>query len=102
MTASEKSMKGYELYSWQANGEWQYALVVGTNRLKAFDEIASPNVAVKSVDELRSRLARLARGEEIVWVTETDARLALPPAPVVNDIRKACQALGLSLTISST
>ena len=101
MTANEKSMKGYELYSWQANGEWHYALVSGTNRLKAFDEFASPTVALKSLGELRARLAQLARGEEIVWVTWTDDRLALPPQPVIDDVKKACQELGLTLTIAS-
>ena len=101
MTASEKSMKGYELYSWETDGEWHYALVAGTNRLKVFDEIASPSVAVKSLDELRARLAQLARGEEIIWVTWMDARLALPPQPIVDEIIKACQDLGLNLTVVS-
>jgi VCBS repeat-containing protein len=101
MSAKEKSMKGYELYSWQADGAWHYALVVGTNRLKTFDEITSPSVAVKSLDELRSQLARLARGEEIVWTTWTDDRLTLPPQPVIDEIAKACQELSLTLTIAS-
>ena len=101
MTASEKSMKGYELYSWQTDGEWHYALVAGTNRLKAFDEISSPAVALKSLDELRSQLARLVRGEEIVWTTWTDDRLTLPPQPVIDEIAKACQELSLTLTIAS-
>lgn len=100
MTVTEKSMKGYELYSWQADGAWHYALVVGTNRLKTFDEIASPAGAIKSLDELRLRLGQLAHGEEIVWVTRPDARLALPPEPVVAEIKQACQDLGLNLTVA--
>jgi hypothetical protein len=101
MNASEKSMKGYELYSWQTNDEWRYALVTGTNRLKTFDEITAPGVAVTSVDELRSRLSKLAHGEEIVWTAGTDDRLSLPPQSVIDEVKKACQELGLELTIAS-
>jgi len=100
MTAGERSMKGYELYTWQANGEWRYALVAGTNRLKTYDEIVAPSTAIKSIDELQSQLARLAKGEEIVWGTWVDARLALPPQPVIDEIQKVCQELGLNLTLA--
>ena len=40
-TRPARSMKGFELYSWQAEGEWHFALVVGTNRSKTHEEIAS-------------------------------------------------------------
>ena len=36
-----KSMKGYELYSWQQNGKWRFTLVTGTDRDKTLDEIIS-------------------------------------------------------------
>jgi hypothetical protein len=35
-------MKGYELYSWQQDGQWVFSLLVGTNREKTLDEIQSP------------------------------------------------------------
>jgi hypothetical protein len=93
-------MKGYELYSWQADGTWHYALIVGTNRLKTFDEITAPAATHKSLTALRQQLARLARGEEIQWITWTDARLALPPQETVADIVKVCQELGLNLAVA--
>jgi hypothetical protein len=33
------SMKGYDLYSWLSGGQWNYALITGTNRNKSPDEI---------------------------------------------------------------
>lgn len=101
MTTGDRSMKGYELYSWQVNSKWRYALVAGTNRLKSYDEIVAPATAIKSVTELRTQLARLAKGEEIVWVTWVDDRLALPPQPVIDEIQKVCQELGLQLVIAA-
>lgn len=101
MTSATMAMKGYELYSWQTSGKWYFALVLGTNRLKTMDEISAPGVAVDSIDALRTRLAQLGRGEEIIWVTWADNRLALPPQPLVDAVKKMCQDLGLQLTIAS-
>lgn len=95
----ERSVKGYEIYSWQIEGEWRYALVMGSNRLKSYDEVTAPFVAVKSLTELKSRLAELATGDEIIWGTAIDGRLALPPQPVIADLERTCQQLGLYLLV---
>lgn len=34
-----KSLKGYELYSWQNGNDWFFSLVVGTNRNKSVKEV---------------------------------------------------------------
>ncbi len=100
MAPTSGAMKGYELYSWGTDAEWSFSLLLGTNRPKTFDEITSPVIAVKSVNQLRSQLSQLQRGEEIVWITWTDPRLSLPPQPIVDQIKAACQELGLKLTIA--
>lgn len=100
MTPAAKAMKGYELYSWRTDGKWCFALLLGTNRLKTFEEITAPDVAVASVGALRSRLAQLANGEEIIWMIWADARLELPPHAMVTEVSKACTDMGLSLTIA--
>lgn len=101
MTPTQSSMKGYELYSWQADSGWNFALVVGTNRLKTFDEITSPDVTSKSLSELRSRLLLLTKGEDIIWITQIDARLALPPQSIIDEVKAICQEAGLNLTITT-
>jgi hypothetical protein len=93
-------MKGHELYSWSAAGEWRFALLTGTNRLKTMDEIIAPSVTLRSEAELHSRLAQLATGDEIVWMVWTDNRLALPPKPMIEAVVQVCQQFDLQLTIA--
>lgn len=100
MASANMAMKGYELYSWSVAGEWRFALLTGTNRLKTMDEITAPSVTLRSEAELHARLAQLARGDEIVWMVWTDDRLALPPKPVIDAVVQVCQQLGLQLTIA--
>lgn len=101
MTPTVQAMKGYELYSWQVDETWHFALVMGTNRLKTMDEITAHDVAIESVDELRSHLSQLAQGEEIIWTTQFDEQLSLPPESVIEEVKKVCQDLELVLTITS-
>ena len=35
------SLKGYELYSWEEEGQWYFTLITGTNRTKTLEEITS-------------------------------------------------------------
>ena len=35
-----RSLKGWELHSWEQGGEWQFTLIEGTNRHKSLEEIA--------------------------------------------------------------
>lgn len=73
-----RAFKGYELYSWQtANGEWRYALLVGTNRLKDWSELEKSALAEQ---ELQRALGELARGESVTWCNREVA--GQPPALV--------------------
>jgi hypothetical protein len=36
-----RSFKGYELYSWEEEGQWHFTLITGTNRIKTIEEITS-------------------------------------------------------------
>lgn len=82
------AFKGYELYSWEEpQGSWQYALLEGTNRLKAADEIAD---AAISEDELRRELSDLPAGEVVTWCppdeVEMEPPFARPPDAVVESL----------------
>jgi hypothetical protein len=43
------SMKGHELHSWQMQGDCYFALVVGTNRIKAYNDKFGNLVQASSV-----------------------------------------------------
>ena len=58
------AFKGYELYSWQSEGEWRFALVPGTNRLKSWSELKA---AAAPEDEVQRAIAKLPRGEQVSW-----------------------------------
>lgn len=71
-----QSLKGYELYSWQAGSSRVYTLVTGTNREKSFDEITALEntidgeylkISVTSREDLKNLLSRLPSGEEVFW-----------------------------------
>lgn len=96
------SMKGYELYSWRdkRSGEWYFALLPGTNRLKTYDEITAPQTQMKTVDRLQQELTKLPGGEHIEWITWTDNKLGMPPNEIVNQIQAMSRELGLDLSIS--
>ncbi len=111
------SMKGYELYSWKVSEQWHFTLIVGTNRIKTFDEIVSPNdvvsegrvvkISAEGVDAIKAALGRLAKGEEIFWdgrcldQPQTGAgALAFPPDKIISDVRGRCEELGLSLHVN--
>jgi hypothetical protein len=93
------AFKGYELYSWPAAGEWHFALLPGTNRIKTFEEITSPSVRLDGIDALQEELAGLARGEQVFWVVTRVPHMALPPDAVIDEIGLHCRRIGVQLTI---
>ncbi|MGB8647055.1 MAG: hypothetical protein WCF84_17595 [Anaerolineae bacterium] len=95
----QHGFKGWELYSWQANNEWRFVLLPGTNRLKTTSEIQGAANVVIGVEGIKAELSRLPRGEEIFWGMPTSAD-ALPPAEIVDQIQQFCAGAGLKLTVT--
>ncbi|MPM69531.1 hypothetical protein SDC9_116476 [bioreactor metagenome] len=110
------SMKGYELYSWQVDEEWNFTLVTGTNRTKTFDEIIAPEnsvdpegyvkLTVSGVENLKKLLALLPAGEQILWggmdlggqVPAGTVYLSFPSTEMLAEMKTYCAGLGLTLT----
>ncbi len=88
------AMKGYELYSWQEGADWQFALLIGTNREKTEDEVRAATV---SLTALQDALAQLPAGEQIFWVER--AGFPLPDGTVREAVQSACEAGGLELSL---
>lgn len=77
------SMKGYEVYCWydEEQESWHYTLITGTNRLKTYKEVTDEEdtitsggwvkITVTGEDALKTLLARLPEGEEVVWRDES-------------------------------
>ena len=87
--AAETAFKGMEIYSWKAeSGEWQYALLPGTNRIKTIAEVVEYPLDQQA---LEAALFELAAGETVFWstrVTGEDASITLahPPQGIIDEI----------------
>jgi hypothetical protein len=92
-------MKGYELYSWPLDGEWQFVLLTGTNRLKTFAEVSSSDGVVQGVEALKGELARLPEGESVFWSAWRVAGTHMPPDGMVDAVRRYCEEIGVEFHV---
>jgi 1-deoxy-D-xylulose 5-phosphate reductoisomerase len=98
-TPFAESMKGYELYSWQEDGQWKFSVLVGTNREKTLDEIKSTDIVLSGVDALTSTLEKIPAGQYIIWSSRET--LSLPPEDIRSQVEQVCKDRGLILNIAS-
>ena len=112
-----RSMKGYELYSWQEQGQWHFTLITGTNRNKQLEEIISAGntvsqdgwvkISALGVAAIKDVLSRVPEGEFVSWnegqfVLPTEQaiiKLVLPPADIIQDIKDHAESCGLDFTV---
>jgi len=97
VTPLPESMKGYELYSWQEGNQWNFSLLVGTNREKTLDEIKSIDTILPNIDALTSTLEKVPSGQSITWSSRET--LAFPPEIILKQIEQICAEQGLLLNI---
>jgi hypothetical protein len=109
------SMKGYELVSWQEDGDWWFTLVTGTNRQKSFEELTSPQswiipdefikVTTSSLTDLKGIIERMPSESELLWggmelsgeVAETATYFTYPPTEIQNEIAGWCDKYRIKL-----
>lgn len=107
------AMKGYELYSWQVEGQWHFTLITGTNREKELEEIISDEngvtpdgwvrISVQGVDAVQRLLSGLPPGEEIFWLVLRSGPpfvISLPPQEIIDTVKAICAQWGLTLHVS--
>ncbi len=106
-----RSFKGYELYSWEKEGQWHFTLITGTNRVKTMEEITSEEdfisetgwvkIQVVGADAIKDVLSRLPEGESVFWCDElhigqsTETDLQLPPEGIADAIEEYAKQCGL-------
>ena len=112
-----RSMKGYELYSWQEQGQWHFTLITGTNRNKLLEEIVSGEnigpedgwvrIHAVGVEEVKTLLGRVPEGEFVSWcdggfvlpTEEAVVKLVLPPADIIEEIKDHAEKCGMEFTV---
>jgi len=111
-----RSFKGYELYSWEDEGQWHFTLITGTNRIKTIEEITSKEdsisengwvkIQVVGADAIKDVLSRLPEGESVFWCDElhieqsTETDLQLPPGQVADAIEEYAKQCGLDFVVT--
>jgi hypothetical protein len=113
------SMKGYELYSWQEQGQWHFTLITGTNRNKNMEEIVSGENIVAAdgwvdihavgVEEIKSVLSKIPENEFVFWSRghwvipgePEDITLTLPPAEIIDAVKAHVDKYGLDFLVDS-
>jgi hypothetical protein len=116
VTGLPSSAKGYELYSWQENGQWRFTLITGTNRDKTIEEITSAedyiseagfvNIHVAGTGAIKEVLGRMPPGEFVLWCDELHTgqsirpNLELPPAAITNQIVEYARQFGLDFSVA--
>jgi len=113
VVALPRSLKGYELYSWQHEGRWHFTLITGTNRNKTAAEILSReplvtgdgwvHIHATGVDELKATLSRIPEGEFVMWFSqfygEGGETITLPPQDIVEDVASHAAQRGLDFNV---
>lgn len=112
-----RSMKGYELYSWEMDSGWHFTLITGTNRNKTLEEIISGDniesedgwvdIHTTGVEGIKAVLSRIPEKEFVSWnggqfVLPTEqavVKLVLPPADIVNEIKNYAEQHGLDFFV---
>jgi hypothetical protein len=109
------SFKGWELYSWPESDKWHFSILMGTNRIKSYEEVTSntPNVVqlvhVIGIDSLKNALDQFPANEDITWLGATWLKnswsgnyrnLQLPPKGIIDEISGYCGEKGLKLHLT--
>ena len=103
------SMKGWELYSWKNGNDWIYSILIGTNRLKSYDEVTTNEIIVTGKDSLKMVLDKFPEGEVIIWIGQhwlmkcwgsNYYDLSLPPVDIIDEIKQYCIQINLVLQIT--
>ena len=110
------SFKGYELYSWEEEGQWHFTVITGTNRIKTIEEITSKGdsisetgwvkIQVVGADAIKDVLSRLPEGESVFWCDElhigqsTETDLQLPPEQIADAIEEYANQCGLDFVVT--
>ncbi len=105
-TPIPRSMKGYELYSWNSGGTWKFKLITGTNRNKSPEEITSTektiteagwvNYFVMGNDELFMLLDQLPGKTFLIWNPtynpgSNENLFIYPDKETINKVREICK-----------
>ena len=101
---AELAFKGMELYGWtDEQGEWQFALLAGTNRLKTVNEVQAETMDLTS---LKQKLCELSISESVFWMSGAQNEMTgqqvdfpLPSASLTAELEKEAATCQINLVV---
>ena len=87
------------MYSWPNGNDWNYSILIGTNRLKTYDEVTTNKIIVFGKESLKMVLDKLPEGEYISWIGKewldnnwrtNYGSLSLPDNNTINEVKNHC------------
>ncbi|HEY4788724.1 MAG TPA: hypothetical protein VIH57_21885 [Bacteroidales bacterium] len=103
------SMKGWELYSWPNGNSYNYSILMGTNRVKSYEEVTTNKIIVSGKDSLKMVLDKFPQKENLFWIGKgwlekcwhsSYGNLSLPDMNTINEIKEYCNQKNLILNVS--
>jgi hypothetical protein len=103
-------MKGWELYSWPNGNDWNYSILIGTNRLKSYEEVTTNQIIVFGKDSLKLLIDKFPENEQLFWIGRewlercwgsNYGDLSLPDENTINEIKEYCVQKKIVLGISN-
>jgi len=99
------SMKGWELYSWPNGNDWNYSILIGTNRAKTYNEVVTNKASVIGKDSLKMLLDKFPAKEELFWTGKRTGtgweNLSYPDSKTIDEIKNYCAQKELILNINN-
>ncbi|NLV73268.1 MAG: hypothetical protein GXY52_01085 [Chloroflexi bacterium] len=89
--------KGWELYTWEDDGQLMYTLLPGTNRAKTLDELISSPRTTADLEQLKVTLSGFPAGETITWMQLDGGPMRLPDDATQQELADWCAERGLIL-----
>jgi hypothetical protein len=96
------SMKGWELYSWPNGKDFNYSVLMGTNRAKTYEEVLANKLRVSGKDSLNLLLNKFPESESIFWIVKSwgnKRSFVLPDQKTVDEIKAYCVQKKLTLMV---
>jgi hypothetical protein len=97
-TELPRAIKGHEVYSWKADGQWRFSLLPGTNQHKKVSQVMEPGVTI-SLSDLKDALSQLPAGEDVFWLNPDGEPFGYPPGEVVCELERICKKQGVNLAL---
>lgn len=96
----DHSMKGWELYSWPDGNIWNFSVLIGTNRIKSYEEVTTNKIIVTGKDSLKLLIDKFPENESMFWHGKGwlercwggnyYGNLSLPDSNIVSEIKDYC------------